>query len=160
MKKRICFTAFTILMLSALDNSFAAPSVQYKPLTVTNEGIGDVFHFATREMGGSAINYIARIGVMNVMEQVVPDVDATGYVSVVKAYAFGDKYLLVVSTGELGMSCAANTYAFTFDTAGEYVSGKKDIDGCSEEVEVLAEGNKLIVKKDGEASIFYNGIVK
>lgn len=97
---------------------------------------------------------------MNVMESVVEDLDATGYVAVEKAYAFGDKYLVVVSTGEFGMSCPATTYAFTFDTAGEYVSGKAEIDGCSENVEVLTEGNKLTIKKEGKPSIFYNGIVK
>ncbi|WP_255263391.1 hypothetical protein [Pseudomonas aegrilactucae] len=94
------------------------------------------------------------------MEFVVDDVDLTTYVGVEKAYAFGGKYLLVVSTGESGMSCPATTYAFTYDSASESVTGKTEIDGCSENVEALAEGNKLTVKKEGKASVFYNGDVK
>jgi hypothetical protein len=53
-----------------------APAMQYKPLTITSESIGNVFHFSQRDLGGSAIDYIARSGVMNVMEQVVEDVEA------------------------------------------------------------------------------------
>lgn len=136
-----------------------APSVTYEPLSVTTDRIGGVFTLETRELGGSAINYQSRAGVVNVMESVVEDPDATGYVNVEKAYRFGDKYLLIVSTGEYGMSCPATTYAFTYDTSGEYVSGKSLIDGCSENVEALSDGNKLTVKKDGNPSVFYNGEV-
>lgn len=137
-----------------------APSVQYKSVVVSETGIGDAFTFSRRELGGEAINYQSRAGVMNVMEAVVDDLDATGYVSVEKAYVFGEKYLVVVSTGEGGNSCPATTYAFTFDTKSEYLSGKVEIDGCSEEVEALAEGNKLTIKKEGKPSIFYNGDAK
>nr|BFD42513.1 hypothetical protein FFPRI1PSEUD_40120 [Pseudomonas sp. FFPRI_1] len=137
-----------------------APRMSYVPLIISGDDIGGTFTTSIREMGGSAINYVSRAGVVNVMDYVVEDPDLTGYVTVEKAYAFGGKYLLVVSTGESGMSCPATTYAFTFDSATESVTGKAAIDGCSEMVESLADGNKLIVKKDGAQSVFYNGDVK
>lgn len=137
-----------------------APAVKYEPLLVSDTGIGDVFHFSQRELGGMSIDYLSRAGVVNIMDSVVEDPDATAYVKVEKTYAFGDKYLFVVSTGEGGMSCPATTYAFTFDASREYVSGKTEIDGCSESVDTFADGNKLTVKKEGEASVFYNGLVK
>lgn len=138
----------------------AAPSMAYTPMAISDDQVGGVFTLDTREMGGAAINYVSRAGVVNVMEFVVDDVDLTTYVGVEKAYSFGGKYLLVVSTGESGMSCPATTYAFTYDSASESVTGKTEIDGCSENVEALAEGNKLTVKKEGKASVFYNGDVK
>lgn len=137
----------------------AAPPMAYQALPVTEEGVGNVFSFANSDMGGKEINYVSRAGVVNVMEFVVDDVSLTGYVQVERAYSFGGKYLLVVSTGESGNSCPATTYAFTYDSASESVTGKTEIDGCSETVQALAEGNKLTVKKDGKASVFYNGNV-
>lgn len=137
-----------------------APRVSYVPLLISGDDIGGVFTTSTREMGGSAINYVSRAGVVNIMDYVVEDPDLTGYVAVEKAYAFGNKYLLVVSTGEGGASCPATTYAFTFDSASESVTGKMEINDCSELVESLADGNKLIVKKEGVQQVFYNGDVK
>jgi hypothetical protein len=138
----------------------AAPSVTYKPLIVSGSGVGNVFTFSNRAMGGRAINYQSRTGAVNVMDFVVDNPDDTGYIGVEKAYAFDEKYLLIVSTGENGMSCPATTYAFTYDSESESVTGKKQIDGCSENVETLTEGNKLTVKKEGQTTIFYNGEVK
>ncbi len=138
----------------------SAPTISYKPLNISEEGVADFTLMTMKEGLGTAINYQARAGVMNVFEQVVDDITLTGYVVIQKAYSFGDKYVLIVSTGEGGQSCAATTYAFTFDTKTESVTGKSIIDGCSEIVEALAEGNKLTVKKDGKVSIIYNGEVK
>lgn len=147
-----------------VDATSAAPTVQYKALLVSDSGVEDIFTLRTPdvskgESGGNELNYQSRAGVMNVMESVVDDPETTGYIAVEKAYRFGDKYLLVVSTGEYGNACPATTYAFTFDPTTESVTGKTTVDGCSETVEALAEGNKLTVKKDGNASIFYNGEV-
>lgn len=98
---------------------------------------------------------------MNIMEQVVEDPEFTTYVVIEKAYAFGPtKYVLIISTGESGMSCPATTYAVSFDTASESVDGKTTIDGCSESVDSLADGNKLIIKKEGEPTEIFNGIVR
>jgi len=137
-----------------------APPVTYKPLLVSGSSIGNVFTLTNRELGGQAINYPSRAGLVNVMEFVIDNPDDTGYVGVEKAYAFGEKNLLIVSTGEYGLSCPATTYALTYDSESESVTGKKVIEGCSENVETLTEGNKLTVKKEGESSIFYNGEVK
>ncbi|MES2918515.1 MAG: hypothetical protein V4729_07840 [Pseudomonadota bacterium] len=137
----------------------SAPTMSYEQLIITDDAVGDVFEVATLEFG-NAINYQSRAGVTNVLASVVQSPDATGYVKIEKAYRFGETYLLLVSTGENGNSCPATTYAFAFDTKTESVTGKKEIDGCSENIESLSDGNKLIVKKDGIASTFYNGEVK
>jgi len=111
--------------------------------------------------GGNAINYQSRAGVMNLLESVLEYPDGTGYVVIEKAYGFGpNKYVLIVSTAESGNSCPATTYVLSFDTKTEYVDGKASIDGCSEEVESFADGNKLSIKKDGETTVVYNGAVK
>jgi len=34
------------------------------------------------------------------------------------------------------------------------------VDGCSELVEAMAEGNKLTVKKEGAGTVVYNGVVE
>ncbi|RYY80202.1 MAG: hypothetical protein EOO69_03660 [Moraxellaceae bacterium] len=142
----------------------SAPSMAYEPLYVSDTGVGydEVFTFSDRGEGlmGQAIDYQSRAGTINIMEQVVDDIEATGYVKVEHAYKFGDKYVLVVSTGENGNSCPATTYVFTYDKKVESVTGKSEIDGCSEMVESFAESNKLIVKKEGKASVIYNGEVK
>lgn len=150
--------------LPVADAIPAAPNVQYEVLPVSDSGVGDIFTLWTPdasngESGSNQLNYQSRAGVMNVMEYVVGDPETVGYISVEKAYRFGDKYLLVVSTGEGGTACPATTYAFTFNPKTEAVTGKTEIDGCAETVESLAEGNKLTVKKDGKASVFYNGEV-
>lgn len=142
-----------------------APTMSYEVVPVTDTGVGygnEIFSFADRgeNLMGNAINYQSRAGIVNVMEQVVDDVDATGYVAVERAYKFGDKYVLVVSTGESGNSCPATTYAFTYDTKSENVTGKKTIDGCSESVETFAENNKLNIKKEGKVTVIYNGEIQ
>lgn len=97
---------------------------------------------------------------MNLLESVVEDPEATGYVTIEKAYAFGtNKFVLIVSTGESGNSCPATTYVLSFDNQSEHVDGKASIDGCSEVVEAFAEGNKLSIKKEGAATIVFNGKV-
>lgn len=136
-----------------------APTISYEQLITSGDAVDDVF--VVQPLGiGNAINYQSRAGILNVLESVVEYPDATGYVSIDKAYKFGEKYLLVISTGENGASCAATTYAFSFDAKSESVTGKASIDGCSENVESLSDGNKLVVKKDGAPSSFYNGDVK
>ncbi|MEW9902141.1 hypothetical protein [Pseudomonas putida] len=137
----------------------AAPTMAYETLLVSGDSAGP-FSIQRMELG-TALMYPSRAGVVNVMESVVEDVEATGYVTIEKAYSFGpSKYVVVVSTGEGGNACPASTYVFSFDTKGEYVDGKQAVDGCSEVVESLAEGNKLTVKKDGVATVVYNGVVQ
>ncbi len=136
-----------------------APSISYQLVAVTEDSIAGVFAIAVSE-SGHAINYQSRAGVVNILESVFDDLEGLVYMSVEKAYSFGDKYVIIISTGEGGRSCPASTYAFAFDLKTESVIGKKEIDGCSEGVESLADGNKLLVKKDGEASMFYNAEIK
>ena len=131
----------------------------YETLLVSGDSAGP-FSIQRMELG-TALMYPSRAGVVNVMESVVEDVEATGYVTIEKAYSFGpSKYVVVVSTGEGGNACPASTYVFSFDAKGEYVDGKQEVDGCSEVVESLAEGNKLTIKKDGVATVVYNGVVQ
>lgn len=139
----------------------AAPSMSYEPLIVSNNGdaIGDTFTVSPLE-SGSAINYLSRAGITNVLESVVEDPEGTGYVTIEKAYKFGEKYILIISTGQNGNSCPATTYVFAYDTKTESVTGKKEIDGCSENIESFSDGNKLVVKKEGKTSTFYNGDIK
>ena len=144
----------------------AAPSMSYEPIYVSDEGVGydNIFTLEDRvleDITSKAIMYQSRAGSINLREQVVNDANNLfGYLIVERAYKFGDKYVLVISTGENGNSCPATTYAFTFNTKNESVTGKTEIDGCSEIVESLAEGNKLTIKKDGKATVVYNGEVK
>lgn len=137
----------------------AAPSVTYAPLPVSDAGTGP---FTLQQMGmGSALNYPSRAGVVNLMAAIVEEPEYTGYVTLEKAYAFGpSRYVLVISTGEGGNACPASTYVFSFDSSAEQVDGKQQVDGCSEMVESLAEGNTLTIKKEGSASVVYNGQVK
>lgn len=136
----------------------AAPSVAYEAVLVSDDSAGP---FSTAYMDlGTALNYQSRAGVANLMEQVVEDPEATGYVKIEKVYAFGpDRYVLIVSTGENGNSCPATTYVFSYDTKGEVVDSKAGIDGCSEIVEAFAEENKLIIKKEGATTVVFNGKV-
>ena len=136
-----------------------APSVAYEALLISDESAGP-FTIQHMELG-TALNYISRAGVINLMESVVEDPESTGYVNIEKAYSFGpNNYVLVVSTGESGNSCPASTYALSFDTKTEQVTGKASIDGCSEIVEAMADGNKLTIKKEGESAVFFNGAVQ
>lgn len=134
----------------------SAPTISYEQLLVSDEAVGPFTLSPMEDSMGTAINYQARSGVLNVFELVADDVTTTGYVKVEKGYSFGDKYVLVVSTGESGLSCPATTYAFVFDTKSESVSGKTTVDGCSEAVDSLADGNKLTVKKEGTPTIIFN----
>ena len=137
----------------------AAPTVAYEALIVSGDEAGP-FSVQHTEMG-TALTYLSRAGVMNLMESIVEYPDATGYVTIEKAYAFGpSKYVLVISTGENGRSCPATTYALSFDIKGEYVNGSTEIDGCSELVEAFADDNKLSIKKEGETTVIYNAEVK
>ena len=107
-----------------------------------------------------ALIYQTKAGPHNIMQDVVEDPEALGYLKLERAYKFGNKYVLVVSTGENGNSCPATTYTFSYDIKSESVIGKTEIDGCSEVVEAFADGNKLTVKKDEKPTIIYNGEVK
>lgn len=132
-----------------------APSITYQPILVSGSEIGPF------SISGHDINYQSRAGVMNIMEQVIDEPEYATYVAIEKAYAFGpNKFVLIISTGEGGNSCPATTYAVSFDTKTESVDGKSSIDGCSETVDSLADGNKLIIKKDGASTEVYNGLVK
>jgi len=141
----------------------AAPSMSYEALYVSESGVGYDDLFVLQDIPDSiskALIYQTRAGQHNIMEEVVEDPEAIGYVDLERAYKFGNKYVLVVSTGESGNSCPATTYAFSYDIKSESVTGKTIIDGCSEVVEAFADGNKLTVKKEEKPTIIYNGEVK
>ena len=143
--------------------ALAAPSMSYEALYVSESGVGYDDLFVLQDIPDSiskALIYQTRAGQHNIMEEVVEDPEAIGYVDLERAYKFGNKYVLVVSTGESGNSCPATTYAFSYDIKSESVIGKTEIDGCSEVVEAFADGNKLTVKKDEKPTIIYNGEVK
>lgn len=138
-----------------------APKVKYESLTISETEIGNGdFHLSNpAEYNGYAIFYLTPAGMDNILEQVLEDHTLASYVLVEKAYKFDDKYVLVVSTGENGNSCPATTYVIGYDTKSNSVSGFKQFESCSENVEALAEGNKLIVKKENESLTFYNALV-
>lgn len=141
----------------------AAPSMSYEALFVSDEGVGYDHIFALQDipdMMGQALMYQSKAGLTNIMQEVVEDPEGLGYLKLERAYKFGDQYVLVVSTGENGNSCPATTYAFAYNVKSEEVSGKTEIEGCSEVVEAFAEGNKLTVKKDGKPTIIYNAEIK
>lgn len=137
----------------------ALPGVAYEPLPVSAERAGP---FTTQTQGtGTALNYQTRAGVVNVMEAIVEEAEYTGYVAIEKAYTFGpSRYVVVVSTGEGGNACPASTYVFSLDAKAERVDGKREVDGCSELVEVVVEGNRLMVKKEGGGTVVFNGVVE
>jgi hypothetical protein len=137
----------------------APPGVAYETLPVTAERAGP---FTTQTQGtGTALNYQTRAGVVNVMEAIVEEAEYTGYVAIEKAYTFGpSRYVVVVSTGEGGNACPASTYVFSFDAKAERVDGKREVAGCSELVEVVVEGNRLTVKKEGDGTVVFNGVVE
>lgn len=138
-----------------------APKVQYESLSISETEIGNGdFHLSNPpEYNGHAIFFLTPAGMDNILEQVLEDPTATGYVKVEKAYKFSDQYLLVVSTGEYGMSCPATTYVIGYDTKTHSVSGSKKLESCSENIEAMTEGNKLTVKKENESMAIYNAVV-
>lgn len=142
-----------------VESTPAAPTMAYEQLIISDDSVGNTFKKRSLD-AGNAIDYVSRAGITNILDYVVEYPDATGYVKIEKAYLFGTKYLLIISTGENGASCPATTYAISFDTKTESVTGKEQIDGCSENLESLSDGNKLIVKKDGATSTFYNAEIK
>ena len=141
----------------------AAPSMSYEALYVSDSGVGYDNVFLLQDIPDSisqALIYQTKAGPYNIMEDIVEDSQYMGYLELEKAYKFGNKYVLVVSTGEGGNSCPATTYIFSYDIKSESVTGKTDIDSCSELVEAFADGNKLIVRKDEESIIIHHGEVK
>lgn len=141
----------------------AAPSMSYEALYISDSAVGYDNLFSLQNISdsmGQALIYQSKAGPHNIMEEVVQDPEALGYLKLERAYKFGNKYVLVVSTGENGNSCPATTYAFSYDIKSESVIGKTEINGCSEVIEAFADGNKLIVKKDEKPTIIYNGEVK
>lgn len=141
----------------------AAPSMSYEALYVSDSGVGYDNVFLLQDIPDSmskALIYQTKAGPHNIMEDVVEDPEALGYLKLERAYKFGNKYVLVVSTGENGNSCPATTYAFTYDSKIESVTSKTTVEGCSVIVEALADGNKLTVKKEDKPTIIYNGEVK
>lgn len=143
----------------AISNNITAPSIIYTPLLVAENKAGP---FSTIYQDTvTLLVYQARSGTMNLMEAVTDHPDLMGYIVINKVYSFGpNRYVLIVSTGENGRSCPATTYAISFDTKSEYIDGVTGIDGCAETLDSLAEGNKLTIKKDGEATVIYNGVIK
>lgn len=137
-----------------------APTISYQSVPITFDGAGP-FQLVPIEDGISqALFYQARSGQINILNTVVGDPLGLGYLKLEKVYSFGEQYVIIISTGEQGNMCPATTYAFTFDTKSESVTGKADIEGCSESVDTLADGNKLTVKKDGKATIIVNAQFK
>lgn len=145
--------------VKAAESAPAAPTISYEQLIVSDDAVGDIFKKRSLETG-NAIDYTTRAGVINILDHVLEYPDATGYVKIEKAYSFGAKYILIVSTGENGNGCPATTYAIAVDSKTESVTGSENIDGCSENLESLSDGNKLIVKKDGASSTIYNAEIK
>jgi hypothetical protein len=135
------------------DNS---STIIYQPTVSTDEEVDGKFKVERLEFG-NAFNYYYQGGVINLLSFVVADAELTGYVKIEKAYNFAGGYMLILSTGENGASCPATTYVVSFDPNILKVTGAKQLEGCSEFVETMADGNKLIVKKDEVTSIFLNG---
>lgn len=170
MNKPLSITACTLILLAGCDQesthkylgkneSPVAPTISYVPILASDDEAGpfSIVRLDTTNLLG----YQARSGTMNLMEAVTDHPDLMGYIVINKVYSFGpDRYVLIVSTGESGLSCPATTYAISFDTKREYVDGVTGIDGCAETLDSLAEGNKLTIKKDGEATVIYNGVIK
>ncbi|MBD9415242.1 hypothetical protein IB234_11825 [Pseudomonas sp. PDM16] len=170
MKKLLSITACILILLAGCNQENtpkepgkieapAAPMTSYVPIFVSGNEAGpfSIIRLDTTNLLG----YQARSGTMNLMEAVTDHPDLMGYIVINKVYSFGpDRYVLIVSTGENGRSCPATTYAISFDTKNEYVDGATGIDGCAEALDSLAEGNKLTIKKDGAATVIYNGVIK
>ena len=138
-----------------------APKVKYESLRIskTEIGNGDFYLPDPAEDKSNAIFYLTPAGMDNILEQVLEDHTLAGFIVVEKAYKFDDKYVLVISTGEYGRSCPATTYVIGYDTNSNSVSGVKKFESCSESIEAITEDNKLTVKKDDEALIFYDAAV-
>ncbi|MDY6468668.1 DUF2939 domain-containing protein [Acinetobacter faecalis] len=139
-----------------------APKVKYKSLIITDTEIGNGdFHLSDpATYNGHAIFYLTPAGMDNILEQAIEYPDALGYLQVEKAYKFNNNYVLVISTGENGLSCPATTYVIGYDSTSHSVTGSKKMDSCTEDsIETLTDGNKLTVKKDDEVLTFYNANV-
>lgn len=130
-----------------------APTQKYEPVFLSENDNGHIFKIS------SYPKYIDYKNI-NLLDYLFEDTDMIGYLNFEKTYRFGDKYIFIISTGEYGQYCPATTYAFQVDIATNRISEKHAIDGCSENVETFSEGNKLMVKKEGDASIFYNGEIQ
>ncbi|MFC4621049.1 zinc ribbon domain-containing protein [Comamonas nitrativorans] len=126
---------------------------KYEPLFLSENETGQLFQISSYPK-----NIIYKN--TNLLDYLFEDTDMIGYLGFEKIYQFGKNYIFIISTGENGKICPATTYAFQVDTAADSISDKHKIDGCSENVETFSEGNKLMVKKEGDASIFYNGEVR
>lgn len=142
-----------------LDHTTAGDAgLAYQQADINEDNIDGLFH--TRAVAsGTTLTYQSRAGVVDLLEEVVQYPDAVGYLALESGYRFGDRYVLVVSTGENGMSCPATTYAIGFDLLEERVTGARVIDGCDETVATAVDGNQLNVSKEGEAQVFVDGIV-
>lgn len=136
-------------------------SAQYVSLAVSDDSIGGVLQLRRRgESGSVAIEHATGRGTVNLLEAVVQDVDLTGYVQVNAAYRYGDRLVvLVLSTGEYGLACPATTYAVSYDLLAGRVTGATSVDGCSEDVAVQAEAQRLTVRKEGAPTVVQEGRV-
>ena len=76
-----------------------APSISYQLAEVTENSIAEIFAITASE-SEHAINYQSRAGVINILESVFDDLEGMGYMNFEKAYNFGDKYVIVISTGK------------------------------------------------------------
>lgn len=139
----------------AFDKSptHTAPAQKYEPVFLSENDDGHLFKIS------SYPKYIAYKNI-NLLDYLFEDTDIIGYLAFERIYQFGENYIFIISTGENGQSCPATTYAFQVNTTADSISDKHEIDGCSENVETFSEGNTLMVKKEGNASIFYNGEVQ
>ena len=81
----------------------AAPSISYEALYISDSAVGYDNLFSLQDIPDSmskALIYQSKAGPHNIMEEVVQDTEALGYLKLERAYKFGNKYVLVVSTGE------------------------------------------------------------
>lgn len=120
---------------------------KYEKISFDDKGTSDGFF----SFDDNAVAYIAPHGYQNVLEFVLNDVEAAGYVNVEAIYRYAERYVLVVSTGENGMSCPATTYLFTLNTRSNDVDQKAEVAGCSEDVVVQANDTTLVAQKESEA---------
>lgn len=141
--------------MSILETSqpHTASTQKYAPVFLSEDQEGHIFKISSYPRHIIYKN-------TNLLNYLFEDLDMIGYLAFERIYQFGENYIFIISTGENGKSCPATTYAFQVDTAADSISDKHEIDGCSENVETFSEGNKLMVKKEGDASIFYNGEVR
>jgi len=136
-----------------------APTVSYEALMVSSDTVGPFT--VTHDDLEIKLSYYSRAGVQNLMESVTQDYEYLGYLALESAYQFGpNQFVLIVSTGQSGRSCPATTYAIAFDARGENVSGSTKIEGCSEIVQVFADGNEMKIKKEAGTTVIYNAHIE